>query len=214
MNALSQQESSRSLWGNFKNAFVSNLQQLEDSKLWEVWCGCTARTSFYRDDLLPRVAKDLGMEHAFELYNLRVDFVMREATSKVPRVFIESENDAKDAINNEIPKLCALAAPLKVFITCVAWDETPGIWRATRLGGSFVREWEPVIRQHAVAWPQPSILGVIVAEWCDPMNDRLRFYSIAYDGMSGTRVEPIEAASSAHQGHVLFERNVSRPLPQ
>lgn len=203
-----QEDHSRSLWADFKQALIGNLERTADRQFWDVWHNCTNRTRFYTGDLLPRMARGLGMTHALEVYNLRVDFVMRDPANGVPRVFIESENTARDAINNEIPKLCALAAPLKVLLTCVEWDETPGVWRHSKLGRSFVADWEPLIRRHATAWPQPSILGVIVGEWSERTNNRLRFYSMAYDGFSGERIEPAESTALRHQGEVLWERAV------
>jgi len=64
---------------------------------------------------MPAVAESLGLAHEREF--LLIDHVL--SADSVPLVFIESENDAVAVA--ELRKLCSVAGPLKVVLTCVEW---------------------------------------------------------------------------------------------
>jgi hypothetical protein len=117
------------LWADFVCQLKIYLESADRGALVGAWERSANRTEFYRTVALRKIATAMGYEFGRELY--KVDFVMWKVvdSEKVPVIFIESENDAMTA-THEIQKLCCIAAPLRVLITVVEWDESKGVWRS------------------------------------------------------------------------------------
>ncbi|MCL2525401.1 MAG: hypothetical protein FWF20_11915 [Betaproteobacteria bacterium] len=183
-------------WKQFKDNFQSELEATLPDTFNQAWKSSDSRTTFYREYLLPKVAVRMNLKRCNELF--KVDYAFCKSDSfgnQVPLVFIESENNAFSA-THEVRKLCSLAAPLKVLITCVEWSDEPGEWPNGGHRTNLMKNWANIISGHSQIWPQPCVYGVIVAErW----KKRLRYYS---EGLSSSG-----ASVDAHG--VLFEREES-----
>ncbi len=108
----------------FLGAFAQRIASIGAGVLRTAWHSQHERTALYTG-ILRDVAGD--MELTLEEQLLIVDYALVDATTNVPRVFIESENIAFSAMQ-EVRKLCCLAAPLKVLLSVCEWDESPGVW--------------------------------------------------------------------------------------
>jgi hypothetical protein len=188
-------------WRSFRTEFAAFIRQADHRALAIAWTSSTERTKFYRDNVFPGVARALNLDLRPELF--RRDFAMRVKSSTgqlVPLIFVESENVASTAYN-EMEKLCALCAPLRVLITVVEWDETPGVWRSGGKRSTLVATWQAIVAAHGEVWPQPGVTGVIVGEW---RNDTvLRFYALGFDPR-GTVCDPES---------IIFERRMNQANP-
>jgi hypothetical protein len=172
-------------WIQFRDQFSAILSSVPDQNLKEAWSSSSARTKFYTNDLFPQLAKKLELGYTTELF--KVDFALCAESSsgkKVPLIFIESENDASTA-EHEMWKLCSLSAPLKVLVVCHEWSEEPDFWPHGGHKSKSLQKWSDIIKAHNEVWPQPSIYGVIIAEW----HKTLRFYSIGF-GSNGNELDP------------------------
>ena len=185
-------------WKMFQESIAKELSNTPSQRLWEAWGSRGRRTIFYTEDLLPPVARELGLEWETEL--LAVDYAMSLPISRVPLVFVEAENDIGNAYN-EVRKLCCLSAPVRVLLTVGEWDATEGVWSHGGLRLTLLKTWQAIVEAHVKARPSASVLGVLVGEWCDALparsDHRLRFYSYLIDA---------NAALSTDQTEVLFER--------
>ncbi len=93
------------LWFCFRDSLVETLRTVDKQRLIDAWQSQTARTSFYRDHILKKVAQDIDLVVASELF--KVDFVMAAQSSsglQIQVIFIESENIAASA-SHEVSKL-------------------------------------------------------------------------------------------------------------
>lgn len=166
------------LWSRFRDTFKAEAEACDLDDLAKAWASRTERTCFYADLLLQRVARSLKLELVREPW--KIDFAMTIASSNgspIPIVFIESENDVRDA-DHEVRKLCCHAAPLKVLITVAAWDESPGSWPGGGHKSEHLRRWQDIVREHGTVWLHRGLLGVLVGEWHDKKG-RFRFYAYA-----------------------------------
>lgn len=182
------------LWYRFRDGLVKALSEVEEQHLIDAWSSQTTRTSFYRQLVLPPVARDLGLEIGGDLF--KVDFVMTTPSSSgraVPVVFIESENIATSAAH-EVRKLSVLAVPLRVLITVVEWSD---LWPGGGRRKVLLPEWQAILRAHAEVWPHPGWLGVVVGEWGP--DQHLRFYTLAL-GPDGEVRDPEETRIDRYVG--------------
>jgi hypothetical protein len=156
------------LWQSFTQEFQSSISKVSEDDLSLAWSSAKARTCFYREMLAP-LATSLGtlieekLETGSKLF--KVDFAICQNSNgiKVPLIFIESENNAFSA-EHEIRKLVNLAAPLRVLITVIQWDEESGVWdKAYR--SHLLHRWENLIYQHHIVWPRPGVVGILIGEW-------------------------------------------------
>jgi hypothetical protein len=185
-----------SLWDDYVSHLKLYLASAERGALVGAWERSANRTEFYRVIALRESARAMGYEFDCELY--KVDFVMwkKVDAQKVPVIFIESENDAMTA-THEIRKLCCIAAPLRILITVVEWDESKGVWLSGGYRSPLLAEWQSVVRAYNSVWPRPGLIGLIVGEWRP--DNVLRFYANAIDP-DGVLVGPDK---------VVFERNMT-----
>src|SRR5205814_6852218 len=121
-----------------------------------------------------RVAEALDL--ALEPELLIVDFALVGKVDRVPRVFVESENIASSA-DQEVRKLCCLAAPLKVLLSVCEWDEAPSVWRRGSVRPRLLPAWRRVVAAHADAGLLSGEIVGVVAEWRP--DHFLRLYSVS-----------------------------------
>lgn len=165
------ENTSKNLWENFQAIFkqelaVTNIETLDDA-----WQSCGSRTKFYFDDLLPKVANKMQLDFKKEEM-FRVDGIFYKTTEsgyKVPKIFIESENNA-DTAEWEIIKLCSLNAPLKILFLCLEWTES-------RKEELTTDHWNFIIKAFANEQQLVGYFAIIVAE----RTDIFRFFSFAYN---------------------------------
>lgn len=119
------QNLSASLWNDFKQSFRTNIS-LADSKILDKLKTTNQRKYFFKTDLLPRIADDLGLLYDETKEFLRVDYSFFKKGSlhkwNVPMIFIESENSWESSYEEAL-KLCSLNAPLKILILYGLTDE-------------------------------------------------------------------------------------------
>lgn len=164
-------------WRKFKGAFRQELSACAADEVSTAWKKSTNRTTFYEENLLPRVADNLQLKFLKEEF--KIDYSLCKQAPDgylVPLIFVESENIAMVA-DSELRKLCLLYSPLKVLITCVEWSDEPGYWKKGGCKAKLTKKWSNIIRAHNSILPQLAVTGVIVAEW----NTYLRYYSLAFD---------------------------------
>ncbi len=159
------------LWQTFKKALQESIQETNVEDLKKGWASCDDRTCLYFNLILPKVATklDLGMDKEVIF---RVDatfYIMGGQTTKVPIIFLESENDFKTT-NHEVYKLCALNAPLKVLMICTDWD-------AASKKDLTEKYWEPIIDDYNDESKLTGYFAIIIAEW----NEELIFHTHVYN---------------------------------
>ena len=173
-------------WNKFLDEFKKALNQFNSGDLLYAWNSQPDRTNFYKNKLLPIMASSMKYDIKNELFKVDVAMCLKTDNNHyVPLIFIESENKAHDA-THEIWKLCCLAAPLKVLITCVEWSDVPGMWVRGGAKNKLLNSWKEIIKDHNYVWPHPCVYGIIVGE-CDK-NNILRFYSNCLSG-SGQEIQ-------------------------
>lgn len=162
------------LWTDFRDAFTARMRATTDTELLQAWTTCGERTSLYAKTILRQVADDLTAKGVkdfkleFEKELLRVDYALCITGTKqtqVPLVFVESENDARGA-RQEVGKLCALAAPVRVLITCCEWDDSPGVWEEGKSRQKeYLRTWRETCADYeGVYGSLHGVVALIVAE--------------------------------------------------
>lgn len=106
------------LWDRFIDSFTKNVSQISSEKnLSVLWGQKSEMTTFYKEELFPRIAKDLGL-HVSPKESLRLDIMLYAGESyPVPIIFVESENDPHGELDKEIQKLLCVNAPLKILLT-------------------------------------------------------------------------------------------------
>jgi hypothetical protein len=110
----------------FLDSFTKALLRQPPQDLLDIWKGKTKRTNFYKRTLRD-TEKDLDLTLKPE--HCRIDFVLGKSfeipgichSGMVPLIALESENEVDDAWE-EVDKLCAINAPVKVLITCAIWS--------------------------------------------------------------------------------------------
>jgi len=189
-------------WKAFQACFAKELSNTSSERLVDAWTSQTRRTLFYIEDLLPRVAREMGLGWETEL--LAVDCAMSLPGARVPGVFLESENIIGYAFS-EVRKFCCLSVPVRVLLTVGEWDETEGVWPNGGFRSRMLRSWQAIISAHAEAWPTSNVFGILVGEWREPASQppvrasRLRFYSYLLDS---------SGSLSNDQPEILFERSI------
>jgi hypothetical protein len=163
-------------WIRFCNAFMAEVEKTSDARLTEVWHSLPARTGFHAENVLPRIASDLGLSLTTELFKVDAAMAMHASNGEsVPIIFIECENDAATAAH-EIRKLRALSCPLAVLITVIEWN--PDVFGTKARRDHLLAEWGRIIQAHSEIWPRPGLIGIIVGEWGP--DKHLRFYRLAF----------------------------------
>ena len=197
------------LWQHFAEAFSFAISKADENQLASAWSSPKTRTKFYKEMLSP-LARGLGtlieedLEAGSELFKVDFAICRNSQDIKVPLIFIESENNAFSA-DHEVRKLVNLAAPLRVLITVVQWDEEGSVWN-DRGGGyrsKLLDGWERIIREHQIVWPRPGVVGILVGEWRP--DKEFRFYGYGYGEGHRLRV-PIS--------EILVKRNVKYEDPR
>lgn len=175
------------LWQRFCAELSRALESATDDQLARAWSTHTDRTSFYRERLLHDTAVALGYKFGTELF--KVDFVMwtQDTNPPVPVIFIESENHVTTA-HHEIQKLACIAAPLRVLIVPVEWDEEAGVWASGGMRRQLLAQWQQIVRSYNQVWPRHGILGLVIGEW--RRDGHLRFYANAFDAAGNLQRAP------------------------
>jgi hypothetical protein len=167
------------LWQAFRAAFANALSSAETALIIDAWTKEVGpRTRLYQK-IMPALAASMELDYRAEV--LLVDHMLCDRATRVPLVFIESENNAFSA-SHEIWKLCSVAAPLRVLLTVVEWDDQPGVWPAGNRREQLLGEWQSIASAQHRVWPNPGLLVVVVGErW----GDRLRFYAHIFMAQTG-----------------------------
>jgi hypothetical protein len=169
------------LWNAFIASFKKNMiaSQNENSLVSlfkDKFINRTERTSFYKEDLFKKVAKDLDLAIE-EKELLRVDIVLTkryEGSWPVPIIFIESENDAAGELDREIFKLLSVNSPLKVLITYLNIEEEI----KSEFEGHEDSYWYYLLRDFAKLNRLTGFFGVISPFFED---GKLCFHYVVYD---------------------------------
>jgi len=170
-NQFKMENTSNNLWVNFQAFFKAELEITSIETLNNAWQSCSSRTKFYFDDLLPKVSEKMQFDFKKEDM-FRVDGIFYKKTESgytVPKIFIESENNA-DTADWEIIKLCSLNAPLKILFLCLEWTQS----RKEQL---TTDHWNFIIKAFANENQLIGHFAIIVAE----KTDKFRFHSFAYN---------------------------------
>ncbi len=180
------------LWFKFQNETIEQLMNLPKEVVEEAWSSKTDRTYFYKNNLLPSVAKSLKLIHGNEEFT--VDYVMSKlfyGEVYVPQVQIESENDIKTA-KQEINKLCRLNSPLRVLLTVFdGWDgsHNSNVFR-------YLREWQQIIKAHGSLNSEHflGVVGILIGSYSE---HELKFYSVAF-WSNGDLRQPLQLLGSVN----------------
>lgn len=107
-------------WNDFVYSFKKNISSVPYNDLKSILKSRAETTKFYKNDLFKKIAIDLDLEILDKEY-LRIDITLSKRGQRgkflVPHIVIESENDAKGDLPNEIHKLLSLNAPVKILLT-------------------------------------------------------------------------------------------------
>lgn len=175
--------SDNKIWDDFIRSFKKNITKLHsENDLSPKLNKRTETTKFYKTELFSEIAKDLGMELSQREY-LRVDITLSRLGKKgypVPFVVVESENDSKGDLPNEIHKLLSLNAPLKILLT-----------KLDSLDNDLKNEFDEHEDNH---WYYPlnsfgehkRLDGIFAVISCETSVDKLHFKYICYD-KNGTK---------------------------
>jgi hypothetical protein len=168
------------LWSEFQRLIVAHLRAVDHQEFATAWSSSTQRTDWYAQRLLPVVAEAMGLRFLPEL--LLVDYALCTTTpggSVVPLIFVESENDPNSAVD-EVRKLCALAAPVRVLISVARWDTTSGVWQDGVQSLDRLREWRLACDDYASVYgPLLGIVAAMIGEWRDDNTFSLHCHSLA-----------------------------------
>lgn len=160
--------SAKSLFGRFvaslESALIKDYQGCR-----QAWATQTARTAYYKNVIFPQVANELELN--FECEFLSIDFALCKVG--VPLIFIESENQISGA-SQEVRKLCATAAPVKILLICAPW-RLPEPRANAR---NFLLQCKRQIEPYREIAPLKSIFAIICAE---EFKGAYRFYIHAFD---------------------------------
>lgn len=170
---------SDSLLGRFLTAFQQALEDFTDAEIGRAWSTPPRRTDFYRRHLLPRVAKLMEMDFLPEL--LRIDYAFLRQGTGVPLVLIESEN-ATFSASQEVGKLAAVRAPLRVLLSVIAWTPELGIWPTSSPGQRDVLlpTWRSIVTQHSTEYgSEGGAFLALIGEWRDDQS--LAFFAHGLD---------------------------------
>ncbi|QEC68736.1 hypothetical protein FRZ67_16015 [Panacibacter ginsenosidivorans] len=162
------------LWNLFKSSLLEALKETNTDEFDKGWSTSPQRTLFYFDTLLPKVAKKMNLKYELETF-FRVDITFyKEAgqTSKIPIVYIESENDVRTT-EGEVIKLCRLNAPLKIIMVVNDWNDS---------SKKIISEgfWEYIIED----FKDESLLTGYFAFIIGERNNGLKFYSYVYNELA------------------------------
>jgi hypothetical protein len=194
------------LWEHFIREFRSTIAEASEERLSLAWSSAKTRTSFYEEMLAPLATRlgaviEQNLDTRSELFKVDFAICLNSYGIKVPIIFIESENNAFSA-EHEVRKLVNLAAPLRVLITVIQWDEESGVWDKA-YKSTLLPRWEKIICQHQTVWPRPGVLGILVGEWRP--NKMFRFYGYAYE--EGNRL-------GVPNPEIILERKVNHKDPR
>lgn len=179
----SPKQQSQQLWAEFQKHFEEVLRTAPPCEVAWAWKSAANRTSFYRNRVLPKVARNLGFIDAYELFRVDSTFCLGESRDEqetlVPIIHVESENHANSA-GHEVRKLCALTSRLKVLITCDIWSKK---WTRGGHASEYQESWRALIENHLRHYPDDCEYGLIVAErhGIGPL-DRVYFHSMTLTG--------------------------------
>lgn len=175
-------ESPHELWSVFARLLVDRFGAVDQSDLATAWSSFTLRTDWYAQHVLPAVAAVMGLQYCREF--LLVDYALCATApggSAVPVIFVESENDSTSAVQ-EVRKLCALAAPVRVLLTVAEWDTTPGVWPHGGTSAGLLREWRLACDDYSYAYGTlPGIVAAVIGEW--RTDDSFRVYTHKLGGV-------------------------------
>jgi hypothetical protein len=161
---------STDLLNHFLSAFATAIDKAGRLGTQAAWQGSTERTGFY-NELFRSIAAQMDLELKREV--LQVDYALVSRHTKVPRVFIESENQAWSA-EQEVAKLCCLSAPVKMLVSVVEWDDQSGVWPRGAARTKLIARWREIVGQHSADGLISGRIAALIGEW---RNDgHLHFY--------------------------------------
>ena len=159
----------REEFDKFYEAVVSQLVATPIEDLNIAWASVGAKTKFY-SGFFDGVAQRLGYSCKREF--LRVDFTLFKSND-VPVISIESEN-AHCSATDEMRKLCAVGAPVKVLLLSCEWSNSErGVWAS---------QWADIIKRQHEHFGQECLYVMMIGEWGrgDPDDEQLRYLFDVY----------------------------------
>jgi ActR/RegA family two-component response regulator len=202
---------SADLWKRFCAALAQRLESTGREDLWKAWSTHPERTSFYRR-LLKNIAEDLGLDFQHELFT--VDFVMwTRSDPPIPVVFVESENYAFTA-HHEVRKLSCIAAPLRILIVPIEWDDSPGVWPKGGWRRQLLDQWRQIVVSYQRAWSRSGVFALVIGEWRP--DNILRFYANAFDARGDlvSNADQVLVEMSMKERPAEFRRTIDDDLPK
>jgi hypothetical protein len=165
------------LWCKFKSLYVDQLETSEDLEFEAIYNSYhlpETRTNF-NAKILGTIAPQLGLSLQEEF--LRIDFAYTKRPASgwdVPLIFVEHENNIIDT--NEIQKLCATHAPLKVFIVWMS-----GSWMDERKEW-LDEDWMYMVNSFLEVHSElRGKLALIIAE-CNSETKSIKYHCELFDG--------------------------------
>lgn len=196
------------LLNDFLEKLSAALSAYSSAELGAAWVPgrTTRRTAIYRT-ILQSVAAAMRPRLALKEQHCLIDFVLAKTITDgiVPMIAIESENKV-DGTTKEVDNLCAMAAPVKVLITCAIWS------RAARTQADrekTLQRWRNIHAAHVEALPgrADDQFVVIIGE---RIGNELRFFKEVLSGEKSSGVVEFipmkrlpNAAVLAAQGAIL-----------
>lgn len=168
----------QALWSNFKNFLLESINEIDKSDFEIAWKTRGERTNLYFNTLLPNVADKMKLGFDKEMIFRRDGIFYKiagQGKTKVPLIFIESENDPYSC-DDEVYKLCLLNAPLKVLMICTDWNEK----KKNEIIDGYIQY---IIENFKDESSLTGYFALIIAEWVsnDMPNDILKFHTYVYN---------------------------------
>jgi hypothetical protein len=181
-HAVVAQMSSEDLWDMFVEHFSAGLRDQSVGKellrerastlrtIGTIWNSRPDRTAYYQHYLLEHIASQFSLTYGTELFRIDSSMSVTHGAQRIPLIHVESENNA-DMAHEEVDKLCAFQARLKVLVTCARWNPDRG---AGSRAHELLKLWRSrIVAQHAI-FPQDCVYGLIVG---DRFGRSLDFYA-------------------------------------
>ncbi len=152
-------------WSKIRDTIEAELRRTPISEFEKAFGSPDAKTEF-NGQLLEAVAERLGYHRWTEF--LRCDFAIVNR-QKIPVAFIESENYHGTA-EDEIDKLCAVSAPVKILMLSCSWSDSERAVFSPVLEGADCTSGINIFGEDCV-------YAIIVAEWGrgQPEDEVLRY---------------------------------------
>jgi len=196
-------------WTTFFDHFSRGLKAMPADRFARAWNVEEERTAIYRSIVWDAKTVPAMSSLSFQPERCRIDFMLgNEVTTGpglrpafVPVIAVESENDVKDAAF-EVDSLCAVAAPIKLLITCAIWKGKPPRQLPRE---ALLEHWRSIHAAHRAGRPNlpNDVFAVVVGE---RTRQDLRFYVELLSSPPAPLPKPF------HEVRLPFDVGVGRPV--